>query len=239
MSRRESPGWSSARSAEDGSAERWGDPGRVMIPQAYRVLLADRRARRLLSGLGTSSLGDGMSTVTIAWLAVRTAPRGQVGLFVGLALAATRCRARSERSRSAGISAILRRAPSCSCTVCCAPGRLARWWSSRRSERSRPSPMSSCSPAPRFWRWLSGKDSAATTNSPCLRTGPRPGKSRPAGQAIAGPIQWLCSFRRLWTAAWRRHSERTAALPLRWKRRKPRLNLFCANAGSTVALRCL
>ena len=59
-----------------------------MIPHAYRVLLGDRGARRLLSGLGISSLGDGMSTVTIAWLALRTAPAGQLGLFVGLALAA-------------------------------------------------------------------------------------------------------------------------------------------------------
>ena len=60
--------------------------------------------------------------------------------------------------------------------------------------------------APCLSPWLSGKDSAATTNSPCLRTGPRPGKWRPAGQAIAGPIQWLCNFRRLWTAACSRHS---------------------------------
>ncbi len=59
-----------------------------MIPRAYRVLLRDRRARRLLSGLGVSSLGDGMSTVTIAWLAIRTAPSGELGLFVGLAVAA-------------------------------------------------------------------------------------------------------------------------------------------------------
>jgi len=59
-----------------------------VIPQAYRALLHDRRARRLLSGLGVSSLGDGMSIVTIAWLAVRIAPAGQVGLFVGLAVAA-------------------------------------------------------------------------------------------------------------------------------------------------------
>ena len=62
--------------------------GRTVIPRAYRVLLADRRARRLLAGLGVSSLGDGMSTVTIAWLAVRTAPAGEIGLFVGLAVAA-------------------------------------------------------------------------------------------------------------------------------------------------------
>ena len=59
-----------------------------MIPQPYRVLLSERRARRLLLGLGVSSLGDGMSTVTIAWLAVRIAPAGELGLFVGLAVAA-------------------------------------------------------------------------------------------------------------------------------------------------------
>ena len=52
------------------------------------MLLRDRRARRLLSGLGVSSFGDGMSTVTIAWLAVRTAPTGELGLYVGLAVAA-------------------------------------------------------------------------------------------------------------------------------------------------------
>ena len=49
-----------------------------MIPAAYRGLLSDRRTRRLLSGLGLSSLGDGMSTVTIAWLAVRVAPAGRL-----------------------------------------------------------------------------------------------------------------------------------------------------------------
>jgi MFS family permease len=59
-----------------------------LIPHAYQVLLRDRRTRRLLSGLGISSLGDGMSYVTIAWLAVQTAPAGEVGLFVGLSLAA-------------------------------------------------------------------------------------------------------------------------------------------------------
>ena len=54
----------------------------------YRTLLADRRTRRLLTGLGASSLGDGISTVTIAWLAISVAPADQVGLLVGLALAA-------------------------------------------------------------------------------------------------------------------------------------------------------
>jgi MFS family permease len=44
--------------------------------------------RLLLAGLGISSLGDGISTVTIAWLAVLIAPEGSLGLYVGLAVAA-------------------------------------------------------------------------------------------------------------------------------------------------------
>jgi hypothetical protein len=59
-----------------------------MVPAAYRSLLQDRPTRLLLTGLGASSLGDGMSTVTIAWLLVRIAPASEVGLFVGLAVAA-------------------------------------------------------------------------------------------------------------------------------------------------------
>jgi predicted MFS family arabinose efflux permease len=59
-----------------------------MVPATYRSLLQDRRTRLLLTGLGASSLGDGLSIVTIAWLAVRIAPANEVGLFVGLAVAA-------------------------------------------------------------------------------------------------------------------------------------------------------
>jgi len=59
-----------------------------MIPAAYRSLLLDGRTRRLLAGLGASSLGDGLSTVTIAWLALSVATASDVGLFVGLAVAA-------------------------------------------------------------------------------------------------------------------------------------------------------
>ena len=61
---------------------------RIRFPEAYRQLLGDRQVRLLLAGLGVSSLGDGISTVTIAWLAVQTAPEGSLGLFVGLAIAA-------------------------------------------------------------------------------------------------------------------------------------------------------
>jgi len=55
---------------------------------AYRGLLRNSRARRLLAGLAVSSLGDGMSTVTIAWLALAIAPPRYSGVYVGLALAA-------------------------------------------------------------------------------------------------------------------------------------------------------
>src|SRR5918992_5286740 len=54
----------------------------------YGRLLADRRARGFLAGLGVSALGDGLSIVTIAWLAVITAPPGDSGIFVGIAVAA-------------------------------------------------------------------------------------------------------------------------------------------------------
>jgi len=60
----------------------------MRFPSVYRQLLASRQMRLLLAGLGVSSLGDGISTVTVAWLAVHTAPAGSVGLCVGLALAA-------------------------------------------------------------------------------------------------------------------------------------------------------
>jgi hypothetical protein len=40
------------------------------------------------TGLGVSSLGDAMSTVTVAWLAVLIAPADNLGVLVGLAVAA-------------------------------------------------------------------------------------------------------------------------------------------------------
>jgi MFS family permease len=55
---------------------------------AYRRLLGDRRTRRFLGGLGISALGDGLSVVTIAWLAVVAGPPGDTGVFVGIAIAA-------------------------------------------------------------------------------------------------------------------------------------------------------
>lgn len=60
----------------------------TLIPPAYRALLSDARCRRLLGAMGVSSLGDGMSAVTVAWLAIQVAPAHHVGAYVGLALAA-------------------------------------------------------------------------------------------------------------------------------------------------------
>jgi MFS family permease len=44
--------------------------------------------RRVLPGVALSSLGDGMSVVAVAWLALRLAPAGSRGLWVGVAVAA-------------------------------------------------------------------------------------------------------------------------------------------------------
>jgi MFS family permease len=60
----------------------------TMKLETYRRLLADGQTRRFLAGLGVSALGDGLSIVTIAWLAVVAAPAGDSGVFVGVAVAA-------------------------------------------------------------------------------------------------------------------------------------------------------
>lgn len=59
-----------------------------MIPRAYRPLLADRTFRRLISGFAVSYLGDGMSAVAVAWLAIQLAPPSTAGMWVGAAVAA-------------------------------------------------------------------------------------------------------------------------------------------------------
>ena len=59
-----------------------------LIPYAYRDLPREPNSRRLLTGLGVSSLGDAMSTVTVAWLAVLIVPADNLGVFVGLVVAA-------------------------------------------------------------------------------------------------------------------------------------------------------
>ena len=55
---------------------------------SYWPALTHPAMRRLLPGYTLSALGDGMSVVAIAWLALRLAPAGQQGLWVGAAVAA-------------------------------------------------------------------------------------------------------------------------------------------------------
>ncbi|MCP2327649.1 putative MFS family arabinose efflux permease [Hamadaea flava] len=54
----------------------------------YRRVLARRSLRRVLPGLAVSALGDGMSMVAVAWLALQLAPPAQAGVWTGLAVAA-------------------------------------------------------------------------------------------------------------------------------------------------------
>ncbi|MFD5413279.1 MFS transporter [Streptomyces nojiriensis] len=59
-----------------------------LLPRPYRPLFAHADFRRLLPALAASDLGDGMSVVAVAWLAIEIAPPGQSGMLLGAALAA-------------------------------------------------------------------------------------------------------------------------------------------------------
>ncbi len=59
-----------------------------LVPTAYRPVLANRTYRRLASGFAISYLGDGMSFVVVAWLAIQLAPAATAGLWVAAAVAA-------------------------------------------------------------------------------------------------------------------------------------------------------
>ncbi|MFE7661673.1 MFS transporter [Streptomyces celluloflavus] len=59
-----------------------------LLPRTYRPLFAHAEFRRLLPALAASDLGDGMSVVAVAWLAVLIAPPGRSTLVVGAAVAA-------------------------------------------------------------------------------------------------------------------------------------------------------
>ncbi len=61
---------------------------RRLVPSAYRPVLANRVFRRLTLGFAVSYLGDGMSFVAVAWLAIELAPQATAGLWVGGAVAA-------------------------------------------------------------------------------------------------------------------------------------------------------
>ncbi|WP_051969198.1 MFS transporter [Kitasatospora azatica] len=58
------------------------------LPQGYRPLFAHRPFRRLLPALAVSDLGDGMSVVAVAWLAVQLSSPGARGPLIGAAVAA-------------------------------------------------------------------------------------------------------------------------------------------------------
>jgi predicted MFS family arabinose efflux permease len=61
---------------------------RRLVPSAYRPVLANRVFRRLILGFAVSYVGDGMSFVAVAWLAIELAPQATAGLWVGGAVAA-------------------------------------------------------------------------------------------------------------------------------------------------------
>jgi MFS transporter, DHA3 family, macrolide efflux protein len=61
--------------------------GRIRASPYYPAL-AHPVLRRVLPGAAASALGDGMSAVAIAWLALKLAPPGSRGLWVGAAVAA-------------------------------------------------------------------------------------------------------------------------------------------------------
>jgi MFS family permease len=59
-----------------------------LLPTTYRRALDQPGVRPLVAALGAASLGDGMSAVTVAWLALRLAAPGHAGVLVGVAVAA-------------------------------------------------------------------------------------------------------------------------------------------------------
>ncbi|MGW6392503.1 MFS transporter [Streptomyces sp. NPDC055103] len=62
-------------------------PGRL-LPGPYRALFADRTFRRLMPVFALSDLGDGMTVVAVAWLALALGPEGGQGTLAGIAVAA-------------------------------------------------------------------------------------------------------------------------------------------------------
>lgn len=59
-----------------------------LTPAAYRSALSNPAFRRLVPGLGLSSLGDGISAVAVAWLALKLAPPDATGIAVAASVAA-------------------------------------------------------------------------------------------------------------------------------------------------------
>ena len=59
-----------------------------LLPLSYRQVLANPRFRLFTLGFGISSLGDGMSALAVAWLAIEISSPANRGLVVGSAVAA-------------------------------------------------------------------------------------------------------------------------------------------------------
>jgi MFS family permease len=59
-----------------------------VLPRSWRAVFAVRGVPGLLAALAVSYLGDAMSAVTVAWLAIEIAPTGDQSLLVGAAVAA-------------------------------------------------------------------------------------------------------------------------------------------------------
>ena len=59
-----------------------------LLPASYGRLFAEAGFRRLMPAIFASDLGDGMSVVTVAWLAILIASPGHAGPLVGAAVAA-------------------------------------------------------------------------------------------------------------------------------------------------------
>jgi hypothetical protein len=97
----------------------------------------------------------------------------------------------------------------------------------------------------RVWRGLTAAENAAggtgrTFSGLIELAGRRPageGVARGLDQAVVRACWCLWSFCRLWVAVIRRHSERAAERPRRWKRSMRRLNFVCPNTGSIMPLR--
>jgi Transmembrane secretion effector len=77
--------------------------------RAFRRVLGRPILRQVLPAMGVSAIGDGMSVVAVAWLAVSIAPQGQTGVWTALAVAAY---ALPATVGAAALAKLVRRLPS-------------------------------------------------------------------------------------------------------------------------------
>jgi ATP-dependent helicase HrpA len=109
-----------------------------------------------------------------------------------------------------------------------------RWWLSRKARRGAGRPgLAGSSGANRLER-----SSRAAIGPRWTRMATDEPEGSPGGcQDAAIASWWVCSLSRLCVAVIKRHSDRTADRPRRWKRSMPRLNLVLAKTGSIMPLR--